>query len=210
MRKILILSGMFLSFCTVFGQSTAGATLSSADDALKKLKDGYLIVRIYMNKPKSDMLKKTINDPQTDAEEKKALSRMLSEHEEDRKKYKAKVIRSFNQHYNYSKLLFIHDYDQKNLKRGESRGIFLNSKGEPDASLMLDSSFYLLCGQGMNENAYVILNESGTAMPAGFPDRYNRNVFQGLFSLFKEDKLADYVIKFNDKLHKSYRRIFNL
>ena len=193
---------MVLNYPLLQGQDQA--VYSTAADQLAGLHEGTLVVRIYMNKNKADILQKTIQDPATSEEKKKSLSILLKNHLEDREIYKRKVIRAFRKSYNFSKVVFIHDYDQKKLATGRDAGIFLNEQGVIDPSIRMESDFYLLCGRGNTDESFVIYTPTGDAMPAYFPNRYNRDILEGLASLFIKDKMSNYIKKLNTLLMDKY------
>lgn len=208
LKKCMIKAGMVLFLMVLplcfFAQNKAGLSASSASEMLMELRKGTLIVRIYMNKNKTDVLQKAIQEPGIGDEKKKSLQKMLKEHVNDREAYKKQVIESFKNNYNFSKILFIHDYDQKKFTSGEASGVFLNEQGIPDPKIQLETLFYLLCGRGNNDETFIIFDKNGASMPANFPDRYNRNIFQGLASLFIKDKMSDYIKKINQQLKDKY------
>lgn len=182
------------------GQSDYDLAISSAAEQLAGLHEGTLVVRIYMNKNKADLLQKTIQDPATSEEKRKSLSQLLKNHLEDRELYKKNVIKAFRSAYHFSKVVFIHDYDQKKLANGREAGIFLNDQGIVDPNIRLESDFYLLCGRGNTDETFVIYAPNGDNMPTHFPNKYNRNIFEGLASLFIKDKMANYVRKLDGLL----------
>ncbi|MBK7790770.1 MAG: hypothetical protein IPJ54_19910 [Saprospiraceae bacterium] len=188
-----------------FSQVTNDLAHSTAAEQLLQLRKGSLVVRIYMNKNKIDLLQKAIQDPTTSAEKREGLSKTLKDHLEDRETNKKMVIQAFKNNYNFSKVLFIHDYEQKNLKGPASPAIFLNEHGVVDPNIKMETDFYLLAGRGNNDESFVIYSAEGSAMPTHFPDRYNRNVFEGLVALFKKDKMGNYISKLNDALLAKYR-----
>ena len=195
-----------LSFIFLPALLLAQTPFSTAETSIVALKNGAAIVRIYMNKPKSDLLNKTINNGQLEEKNRKSLEKTLADHEEDRKKYKKRVINAFRSKYTFTKLYFIHDYDQKRLKSGEKSGFFLNDNGEVDNNIVLDQANYFIFGRGNDDNTFIVFDKDGLALPKAFPDRYNRNVFQGMVSAFSnEDKLINYVSNLNKK-HKTYLR----
>lgn len=182
------------------GQSDYDLAISTAAEQLADLQKGTLVVRIYMNKNKADLLQKTIQDPATSEDKRRSLSQLLKNHLEDRELYKKNVIKAFRNEYHFSKVVFIHDYDQKKLANGREAGIFLNDQGIVDPSIKMESDFYLLCGRGNTDDSFVIYAPNGDNMPSHFPNKYNRNILEGLASLFIKDKMANYVRKLDGLL----------
>ena len=209
MPSSVIFAVFFLAFLmsplAAFSQVTNDLAHSTAAEQLMQLRKGSLVVRIYMNKNKIDLLQKAIQDPATSAEKRESLSKTLKDHLEDREANKKKVIQAFKNHYTFSKVLFIHDYEQKNLKGLASSAIFLNEHGVVDPNIKMENDFYLLAGRGNNDESFVIYTAEGSAMPAHVPDRYNRNVFEGLVALLKKDKIGNYIDKLNEAMTAKYR-----
>jgi hypothetical protein len=182
--------------------------MTSAEDYIQKLKSGALLVRLYMNKPKIDLMESNLSNPNINENKKNKIKKLLKSHIEDRLAYKTKVISIFKSEYQFSKVFFIHDYDYKKFLNGE-KGLLLNEKGEYDNALNLDSNF-LLGTRGDNDNTIIILQKSGDEMPKSFPSRYVRNAITGLISLFdNKDNLKDYVSKLNKKLENYHAKVSN-
>ncbi|HRD07081.1 MAG TPA: hypothetical protein PK037_05930 [Saprospiraceae bacterium] len=202
--KIFIVGILMTLISPFYAQSDYDLAISTAAEQLAGLHNGTLVVRIYMNKNKADLLQKTIQDPATSEEKRKSLSHLLKTHLEDRELYKKNVIKAFRNEYHFSKVVFIHDYDQKKLANGREAGIFLNDQGIVDPSIKMESDYYLLCGRGNNDDSFVIYAPNGDNMPTHFPNKYNRNIFEGLASLFIKDKMANYVRKLDGLLGNRY------
>ncbi|HRG64703.1 MAG TPA: hypothetical protein PLV12_02805, partial [Saprospiraceae bacterium] len=79
---------LFLAFLmsplAAFSQVTNDLAHSTAAEQLLQLRKGSLVVRIYMNKNKIDLLQKAIQDPASSAEKRESLSKTLKDHLEDR------------------------------------------------------------------------------------------------------------------------------
>jgi hypothetical protein len=71
---------------------------SSNNDIINEYKNGAAVVRLYVNKPKSDLLSKSIAQAES-KEEKSTLQKMLDQHVADRNIYKKKVIKAFIEKY---------------------------------------------------------------------------------------------------------------
>ncbi len=198
-RILYFIVAVFISN-TVLGQSK----VSTSSELIENLKNGAAVVRLYMNKPKVDMLQKSINDERTGANEKMALQKMLNEHQEDRAAYVQRTIKAFNDNYNFSKVYFMYDYDQKKLKEGVKLGIFLNESGNLDPSIVLNEEHLLIFGRGSNDDSVVISQLNGEEMPKEFPTTYKRSVIHLFSFVFSKDKLGNFVGKLNQKLKKFY------
>jgi hypothetical protein len=171
---------------------------------IEELKNGVALVRLYMNKPKVDMLQKTINDDKTDTNTKASLKRTLDAHIADRNNYKMKVIKAFTEKYNFSKVFFMYDYDQKKLKEGIKSGYFLDNNGEVDPSISIENKSFLIFGRGNNDETVVISQLSGEPLPKGFPVDYKPSILGIFNAVFPKDKLGNYISKLNKKLKNFY------
>lgn len=182
------------------------ANLTSAEESIKLLKSGALLVRLYMNKPKSDLMESNIKNSGVDEVKRQKIKKLLEEHNEERHEYKLKTISSFQKNYDFSKVFFIHDYDYKKFLNGE-KGLLLSAEGAYDKSLSIDSIYYLAI-RGNSDDVVIISQKNGDAMPKGFPDKYNRNVLAGIFAIVdNKDNLSDYISKLNTKLKKYYYKV---
>jgi hypothetical protein len=199
MQKFVLLLIVFSFTCSSYGQQK-----TSALDFIENLKNGAAIVRLYVNKPKMDMLQKSINDARTPESEKKALEKILADHQMDRELYVKHVIKAFKENYTFSKVYFMYDYDQKKLKDGVRSGIFLDANGKLDSSIELEEQHFLIFGRGNNDETILISQLNGEPLPSEFPTSYKRSIFNFFSYVFSTDKLSDYVKKLNDKLKKFY------
>ncbi len=179
---------------------------TTAGDLITNLKNGAAIVRLYMNKPKIDILNKSINDGKTSLESKKTLQNMLDEHRADRNEYVHRVIKAFKENYTFSKVYFMYDYDHKKLKEGIKSGIFLNDQGIQDPSIVLLEDHFLIFARGNNDDSIIISQLNGEEMPKEFPVTYKRSIINLFSMVFSTDKLGDFVGKLNQKLKKFYAK----
>lgn len=195
-----------LAVTFVFGQNP-DETKSLSEEYIYGLKSGATVVRLYMNKPKMDVLAKAINNPALSEDKKKELQKQLDQHITERKAYINKTINAFDSIYDFSNVYFIFDYDQKRFQNGERKNIFVSEEGEISSRITMKENFYLLLGRGGNDETFIFYQPDGREMPTDFPDRYNANIFQGIIGLFKKDKLGNYIHRLNEKLHLYYNRV---
>jgi hypothetical protein len=175
---------------------------TSGEEEINKLKNGAVVVRLYMNKPKTDILTKSIKGAEN-AKEQKQLQKQLDDHLSDREKYKAKTIKAFKDNYTFSKIYYVYDYNIHKLKEGTKSGIFLNTSGEIDNTISMSEEDYLVFARGQNDDSVILQSNDGRQLPAAFPTQYNRGVgsiFSILFS--PKDKLAESIVKIDKALFK--------
>jgi hypothetical protein len=199
MPKLVLLIIAFSLSCSAYCQQK-----TSALELIENLKNGAAIVRLYVNKPKVDLLQKSINDSRTPEAEKKELEKILADHQLDRELYVKHVIKAFKENYTFSKVYFMYDYDQKKLKDGVRSGIFLDENGRLDNSITLEEQHFLIFGRGNNDDIILISQLNGEPLPSEFPASYKRSIFSIFSFVFSTDKLSDYVEKLNGKLKKFY------
>jgi hypothetical protein len=182
-------------------------TTSSAQEEINNFKNGAAVVRLYMNKPKVDLLKKSIAGA-VNNQEKRDLENMLSTHLSEREAYKSKVIEAFSKNFKFTKLYFINDYDIVRLKNGERSGLFLNYKGDLDPSITMDADHYLIFARGQNDNQIELIKPDNQPLPTSFPTKYNRNIGSMFKLIFQpKDKLTESVIKLNQGLKKYHSKM---
>ena len=182
-------------------------TKSLAEEYIYNLKNGATIVRLYMNKPKMDVLKKSINDPSLSKEKQVKLKKQLDDHVIERQDYVIKTIHAFDSIYDFSNVYYIYDYDQKRFTSGERSNIFVGIDGEIDNKRTMMEENYLFLGRGGNDESFVFFQPDGKPMPNSFPDRYSPNIIQGIVGIFYSDKLGRYIYKLNEKLHNYYNTV---
>jgi hypothetical protein len=200
--RILILLFLFIS-SSVFAQET------SSKEIIKNLKNGAAIVRLYMNKPKVDFLKKAIDSDKVSEKDKAAFKKNLEYHLKDRETYKSKVIKTFSQYYDFSKLYFIHDYDAKKLIEGTKDGIFLNQNGEVDPSITLTESHSFIFGRGNNDKTVILSNIDGSSLPKDFPVTHNRSLAGILDLILGKDKFKIHIEEINKGLYSFEKKLYS-
>jgi hypothetical protein len=209
--KICLLLVHCISYQFIFIQTLWGQEDSSAKDIMNKYKNGAAIVRLYMNKPKTDLLHKSIASTDNPIE-RKALQKMLDEHLTSREKYKLKIIKAFIENYKFAKTYFIYDYNIVKLNEGIRSGIFLNDKGDIDNSITMSENNYLIFKRGNDDNKIELISPDNQALPSIIPTKYNRNIGSIFSQLFNpKDELSESIEKLNkahfklhDKLNRPY------
>jgi hypothetical protein len=159
-----------------------------------------------MNKPKADLLNKSINDPYATTEEKERLTKALNKHLQEREYYKLNTIMAFKNNYNFSKLYFINDYDIKKLNGGQKSGLFLNDNGIIDPNISMNEDFYLILGRKNNDETWAFIDPSGESLPTEFPVTYNKSILSILKAVFGSNSLNEFITGINKKLHSFYSK----
>ena len=225
-RKI---SGIFVIKLLFFSSVLAGAQESLehsgkerkkiAAEQIKKLREGVLVVRLPSNQRKIDALQALIDGGELNEKDQQRMEGQLNETIENTRKANKRIITGFNQHYNYSEVVFMLDTAVHALKRGQHTDIFLNDSLVLDPAIKLKGRdfFILRFGKLSQENSTgfqaIILSDAnfkdlykplpyfvrinrlgsiiGTILPR--PEQAQRNV----------DKI---VIKLNKNLRRFYHK----
>lgn len=203
--KIVISFCLLFITCSIFSQ-----TNSTAEDYILQLKNGAAVVRLYMNKSKTDLLTNSLNNPKLNNKERAEIQKALDRHLTEREAYKLRLIQYFDSLYNFSKVYFIADYDHERLMKGERKGFFINANGNVDESIVLNENYYLIFGRGDSDEKIIIKQPNGRPMPQGFPDSYNPNIYQAIKSIFNGiDRLGSDIKHINKKLFQFYENVRN-
>ena len=169
--------------------------------SIDNLKTGVLIVRLKSKQNAINALLKT------------GRTKKARELKEEIDHYNKKVIKSFKNHYTFSKVYFFYSKHTQSVKEKKFDSIFLNEKLEEDSSITLnpESDFYMIGdfdnvrtltdeGEYSNQSsliseAFVIKDSDFDQMPRPFP----------LFVRTGNKGLITYqIIKLNEKFHNFY------
>src|SRR5690606_31535176 len=108
------------------------------------------------------------------------------------------LIAALKEHYSFSKVLYMYDYESTQLLDGKRKGIFLSDELQPDPTISLETEhFYVLSFGSAGESgvdAYIILGPDLKEMSRPFPYYFKKNNFwKVLFSVVdsKSDTRAD-------------------
>ena len=161
-------------------------------EAIKTLKDGYLLVRLTSDKRKIEELERQVAAYPSD----RKLSKKLANTIAYRIEFNEKLKEGFEEHYDFSKVLYFHDYDAKKLLAGDRRGIFLNESFEVDPDISLGTEDFLVLSEGSAGDsgieAYIVHDSKMDPLEKPFPYYYRRNdFFKVIFSVF-DSKSAKY------------------
>jgi hypothetical protein len=174
--------------------------------AISKLKNGAVIVRIYANRPKTALLKKSIEHPDTPPEEKKKLEKMLKSHLNEVASYTKNIIKGYDAYFKFCPIYYTYDYNTEAIIQGKLKGIFLNKEGEVDTTIELSSDKYFgVLVRGDSPQVFILKDNALMPVSDNMPDRYNKNFWQGLKTLLGGgDIIADYANGFSKKLQQYY------
>ncbi|MEK7256148.1 MAG: hypothetical protein AAB316_15460 [Bacteroidota bacterium] len=185
-----------------------------AAQARKDLADGYLIVRLNTNKNKIEALKKQLAQPNLSGQQRERLQKMLETTQQETTQNNRWLAEAFQAHYDFSKFIFMPDTASATLKKGMTKGIFLNANLQPDASIDIAGKPYFIAAYGTSSNAgasgtegLAILDKNFHELPSPFP-HFNgltgiRKIFSGIFGGSSEaDFYQKLVLKLNKKLRE--------
>lgn len=185
----------------------------NAEEAIKKLRNGYLLVRLTSDKRKVEELKRQVAANPSDKKIAKKLANTIAQ----RKEFNDKLRSAFSDHYDFSKVLYFYDYDAKKLLAGDMAGIFLNDSFEIDSDISLTTTDFLVLSEGSAGDsgieAYIVHNANLEPLTKPFPYYYRRNdFFKVFFSVFdsKSSKYRshDKVVKdINESFYNFYKRV---
>lgn len=184
-----------------------------AEEAIKTLKGGYLLVRLTSDKRKIEELERQVSANPSDRKLAKKLASTIAH----RREFNEKLTEGFEEHYDFSKVLYFYDYDAKKLLAGDRSGIFLNDFFEVDPDLSLDTEDFLVLSEGSAGDsgieAYIVHDSLMDPLAKPFPYYYRRNdFFKVFFSVFdsKSPKYRNHtkVVKdMNESFYNFYSRV---
>jgi hypothetical protein len=206
LNKFLLLSGCLFLFATgASGQAVNAAT--GHDDykdpkthekfarrkkmvaawEINRLKEGALVVRLKTSQKGIDALRK--DGKNEEADQKEAEQYLINKY----------IVRSFLDHYNFSKVYFMYSNYSDSLLDGRRSGFFLDSSLTVNPALKLDGNFYLIAERDYVYNSslgFIREDSARSVVEAGNPTRemaivvknkYNHQL-KGPFPYYVKDK----------------------
>lgn len=212
---------LFCVLCSIFlwmGNAQAQgqpATATSAKTAIKSLKNGMLVMRLVSNSRKIEALEKLVQSASSDGA-KARYSRMLDDTRQETQNQNRWMVTAFQQHYSFSKVVFMYDNATQAFKSGTRKGIFLDPNSlEIDPAISLDTDTFFVAWYGVipSDEASSVegINVADSAMQElkyPFPAFTSRATIKKLIErAFGDDDLESVeklVIKFQKRLDKFY------
>ena len=196
------------------------ARLSIVKSALQKLKDKSttLIVRLPSNDKKMIELERLTKSESLDSEKVLRMEEILVTTRAMTPAFNSRLMTSFNENYDFSNILFMHDTASISLKNGVTSGIFLDKRIQPDSNIKLETEDYFILHidydgfpEAMNINDFEVLDMQLKELPRPFPQDARSSALFNLSLLFNRDSGRKQLLvmnkmteKFNKKLNKAY------
>ncbi|MFK7935171.1 MAG: hypothetical protein AB8G22_16790 [Saprospiraceae bacterium] len=212
---------MFFIFNIANAQNTTKqATLERAENAIRTLSDGILVVRLQSNQKKIKALEDLVENKKMSARNLKNLNRELEETKINTKEKNSLLMKSFADNYNFSDVLFMYDYDTEKLLTAEQEGYFLGKDLIVDAKLSLNDNNFLTLRFGTTDLAttsgvegMIITDQELKDLDIPFPYAYKEGGFMYVFDKLFDGKNAagrNYpriIARMNKKLKKYYNEV---
>ncbi len=217
--SILLFVIVITTACKI--QDTRGLELSdrtvTAEEYIRRIHDGYLLIRIPRLSKKEEALQKLINsdskNPVTQARAKQRLEELYVEREEW-----FDLISKAMEVYDFSKWKIIPDDQYSNFLEGKRKGVFLSETGDLDENYDLTNMSFgvLTIDREFEEKNIIFVDDNNLPLLKPFPQRDRLFTigtrFKNFFvAMFKNDSLApdyNYHLKeINRKLKEYYREI---
>ena len=207
LKRMPVIPGLFTVALVIFSISGLSGQEMDAVNAIRELKDGYLIVRMPSSRAKIDTLSQMVNRTK-DPRSKEKLVKMLQEAREKRDSLIADYTRAFKSRYNFSKVAYFMDQDASNLASAH----FYDMDG---AQVKWDDisqkPYYFLYFERTEESkidALVFHFSSGKKVPKPFPNNFSTGGLNVFFVKILEKSFADWRIgRINKKLHNFWRTV---
>lgn len=141
--------------------------LQRAENAIRALKNGVLIVSIPSNDNKITHLKKLVAT--TGGAQKVRFESLLQATIDETKKTAIEIVSAVDSNYKFSPVLYIYDTAVIDLKRGVFSGIFLDKSLKADPSISLNGRSYLVLKQNPFEDNWLVTDTALEVLQSPFP-----------------------------------------
>jgi len=198
---------MLIAMYTLSAWSPAllsGQAMVDPANAIKELKEGYLIIRFPTYKSKVDTLN-AMASRATDPKNKERISKELQQTIEERDTLFADYIEAFKTRYTFSKVAYIFDYDAHDLNTAH----YYNLEGESIAVADLSEGplFYVFFERTEEDalDALVVYNRYMKKVPKPFPNDFTRGGINILFLKISDKKFPSWRV---GKMNKRFNDFF--
>lgn len=150
-----------------------------AQEEIRNLKEGTLVVRVPMQRNKQEQLQKLIDsDKGSKAVQKRALNQ-LNTVKEEVASFVSDIDMLMKKSYRFSSYLLIPDYNYAELLDGKRSGIFMDHSGDLLSDSKLETDFIVLqLDSYFAEKNLIFVNSSNNPIPNPFP-KVKKNVGYG-------------------------------
>ncbi len=191
MKQLLLILGCFYFL------------MPSSTAQIEELKDGVLVVRLKSNNRKINALKESLaKTPNPNLERQLVTAELEAFHTA-----KA-MMQAFEQAYQFSEVLFMHDTATTALKNEQYERIFLDKDLKPTVEADLSNRFFCVLVEGKSVSGaegYVVLDSQFEAIPRPFPNFVRRNNLGYLMnSFFADNSMAN--LKLYSRLAKKLNK----
>ena len=146
------------------------------------MKEGALIVRLYLKNPKLKALKKLAVSPELTDKQKSKYAEEYEALRKDRQAFTMSIIEAFENNYDYSAVYYIPDSLFKHFLQDNSERVFISSKTyQLDVRAKLNTADYIVFATGEPDYKYQLLDHNLHEIQK--PKRYY-GVFSGSFLSF--------------------------
>ena len=141
-----------------------------ARQAINKLKNGYLLVRLPSKHNKLSELERLSKSMELDAATKKKLRQRYDETIADRDAFNKNMMAAFNEHYQFSEVFFFYDTSSLAIKSGQLGKVFLDEALQPTIDLPEPDKSFLVLRSGTTDPSVTSGIEAMVVMDAHFVD----------------------------------------
>lgn len=138
-----------------------------AEDAIKALKNGVLIVSIPSNDKKITHLKKLVAT--TGGTQKARFESLLQATIDETQKNAREIVNAVDSVYKFSPVLYMYDTAAHDLKKGIISGCFLDKSLNPDTAISLNGRPYLVFKQNPFEDNWLVTDANLEVLQPPFP-----------------------------------------
>ena len=176
-------------------------------EAIKALREGYLIIRLPSYRAKIDTLESIILRTQ-DSNNRHRLERLLNETIETRDSLQAGYLRAFSNHYHFSKVAYVYDYDARNLEKATFFNLNGNSLNRAEFAGVPIFYLYFERTAESKIDGLVIYDQQLKIVPRPFPNNFTRSGLNLLFLKISDKNFPAWrVSKMQKQLIKYYNAV---
>lgn len=164
--------------CPLLGQhQTNSFNAALAEEAINRLKEGVLILRLSSNSEKLRMLSELAQDENLKPRQKKRIEKITAATIAETNKLNRSLIAAFQKYFSFTKVLLMNDTEVQELKKGRRSGFFLDENLGLDSSVYLGERPYFIASYGPLTNSptgssvegILVMDSKFQILPAPFP-----------------------------------------
>lgn len=175
MKNLVILIVLFVAcqaniFAQVYDTLGSERRTTMAEQAIKDLKNGVLVVRLKTGDKKLEALRRVAKSPNVSNSDKARFQQKVKDHQEKVRLENEWLVSSLKKNYSFSEMLFMLDTSAHELKMGKQNGVFLDENLQPNPNISLSNKPYLVLYHGQTISRVKSSSEGLVILDAGLQE----------------------------------------